>query len=815
MNRGLLCDDSLTESRLAELLKQEKYLRLLLASSPEIMMLLDREGRITYCTDTLLRLLGMSDMGEITGLTYKELYRRVSDDDFVNGAEYRFEGAKTAGKMIASDVMIDFTAGGGVRRYTVRTTPMTDEDGSFDGALVVYYDTTELRNQEAGSSARLMLSATPYACSMWDEDGNILFCNDAALSMFEIKDKDEYLRRFSEMSPEFQPDGSKSLEKMLEYDKLAFETGYQQFEWMHKTASGEALPVETTFVRVPWENGYRLAAFAVDLRQKIAAEKKVHEADERNRELEVQTRAAQVAIESKSRFLASMSHEIRTPMNVIIGMTDLMRTDNLDEGQKEFFSDIKIISRTLLQIINDILDFSKIDAGRMELVPGHFSLVEMYDNICSMSRFQAEEKELEFVSSFSEDIPAVVYGDELRVRQVIVNIVNNAIKYTRKGHVILRIERAFSDGAEYIAFVVEDTGIGIKSENFPRLFDAFQQFDSEINHGIIGTGLGLSITKTIVEMMGGRIDVWSEYGKGTRFNVLLPLPKGDYNKIEREQAENISVADGDVRVLVVDDNSINLKIAAAYLARHGIKADTAESGAAALRRIKDGKYDLIFMDHMMPEMDGLETARRILEMGGEYADTPIIALSANAVSGARETFLEAGMKDFISKPIDPIALNKALVRWLPANKMKAAAGFTDEAEHIEGRVLNREAGIEYSAGSEELYMQLLGDFPKQHGSDPALIKDAIESGDIKTAHRKAHTLKSSAAVLGADGLSKIALKTEKALAEGDIDAAMTELVDLGVSMDAVLCEIGEDIMNGDVPDIVASVCRETAALMQR
>jgi signal transduction histidine kinase/DNA-binding NarL/FixJ family response regulator len=496
--------------------------------------------------------------------------------------------------------------------------------------------------------------------------------------------------------------------------------------------------------------------------------------DEQNQQLIVLTGEVEAASEAKSNFLASMSHEIRTPMNTIIGMSDLIRTDNMDERQKEFFDDIKNMSKSLLQIINDILDFSKIESGRMELSPVHFNLMDLYKNIASLNRFIAEGKGLEFRGGFDADVMRIVYGDDIRIRQIVTNLLSNAIKYTRQGFVNFRVKRIAENGQIYTAFQVEDSGIGVRKENVSRLFDWYEQFDALPNRSISGTGLGLPIAKRFTDMMNGRIDVKSEYGKGSTFTVLLPLAKGDVDKIEQMAAPNTIFAGGSANVLIVDDNAINLKVAVAYLETHNIQADTAESGAEALRKIRTKQYHLIFMDHMMPEMDGLETATRIRAVANEWYHTiPIIALSANAVSGARELFLASGMNDFISKPIEAGELNRMLAKWLSpdmvviqaeVDKPVSAAAKQQAEGGNEEPLIDRAAGIVNAVGSETLYQQLLTDFRFSHNRDIQKIRDAAKAGEYQVAHRIAHTLKSTANLIGAKRLGNAALAMEEVFA---------------------------------------------------
>jgi CheY-like chemotaxis protein/nitrogen-specific signal transduction histidine kinase len=499
-------------------------------------------------------------------------------------------------------------------------------------------------------------------------------------------------------------------------------------------------------------------------------------------------RQAEDASKAKSQFLASMSHEIRTPMNAIIGMSDLMRTDNLDVVQQGYFTDIKKMSKALLQIINDILDFSKIEAGKLELVPVHFNLMELYYNICSMGKFTAMTKELEFRHDFDPQIPEVIYGDEIRIRQVITNVVNNAIKYTQKGHIHFKIQRAHLHGADFIAFIVEDTGIGIKPENFSKLFSTFQQFDTSKNRGIVGTGLGLSITRNLVHMMGGSIDFASEYGVGSVFTLYLPLIEGDPLKTEKTRALERVIAQDDVQVLVVDDNSINLTVALGFLATHNIHPDTAQSGFEAIEKVQAKRYDLVFMDHMMPGMDGTEATRYI--RGSEDAwlkQMPIVALSANAVSGAREIFLESGMNDFISKPIDGTQLNAMLIKWLPKDKIDSMAHESPESalprderfsaladELSQLGAMDITVGLSHVGNDHATYAKILRQFCVELDTYIREIRLFAAEKNWKEYSIRLHAMKGIFANMGVETISKWAYSLEYASKYGNYTKCIEE-----------------------------------------
>jgi signal transduction histidine kinase/response regulator of citrate/malate metabolism/ABC-type amino acid transport substrate-binding protein len=513
---------------------------------------------------------------------------------------------------------------------------------------------------------------------------------------------------------------------------------------------------------------------------------------ERTAELEVQTDRANSASRAKSQFLASMSHEIRTPMNAIIGLSDLMRTDNLDELQIGYFTDIKKMAKSLLHIINDILDFSKIEAGKLELIPVHFNMPGLFDNICSMSQFTAMAKDLDFRHHFDSNIPEVLYGDEIRLRQVITNLVNNAIKYTHTGSVSLDLGREQRGDKDFLIVIVKDTGIGIKKEHFSKLFGVFQQLDSEKNRRIVGTGLGLSITKNLVEMMGGGISFESEYGKGSTFTVTLPLVPGDPEKIERKDATAQVIAVEDVNVLVIDDNSINLTVAKGFLATHNIIPDTAASGREALEMIDEKYYDLVFMDHMMPDMDGIETTKHIRNLEKPwFQKLPIVALSANAVTGAREAFIEAGMNDFISKPIDAKELNLMLLKWLPSGKIttrksevrESNTEFEDLFKEL-GKItdLDMEAGLSHMADNRTVYIQILRQFCKELDRYLDDINTFLAAENWKEYTIKIHAMKGVFANMGVSSLAKWAYDLEFASKNNDYEKCVKQTESLCASM---------------------------------
>ncbi len=388
--------------------------------------------------------------------------------------------------------------------------------------------------------------------------------------------------------------------------------------------------------------------------------------------------AAQDANEAKSRFLANMSHEIRTPINAIMGMNELILRESEEASTIEYAQNIASASESLLGIINDILDLSKIESGKMEVVPANYSLRTLITDCCKMIEGRASAKKLELIIDADKTTPCNLYGDDVRLHQIITNILTNAVKYTHEGSVTLRIRwKSAGDGKKKLLIVsVEDTGIGISDENKEKLFGSFERFDNEKNKGIEGTGLGLAITKQLVELMDGNIGVYSTIGKGSLFYVEIPQEiaalgeLGDININKRTQntvyKEKLVVPDK--RILVVDDVKVNLKVIEGLLKKTQIQIETADGGAKCIEKAYNKKYDVILLDHMMPEIDGEDALKEIKKEGCINHDTPVIVLTAYVMAGARERYIEKGFDDYLSKPVSGEDLEDMLIKYIKKEK---------------------------------------------------------------------------------------------------------------------------------------------------
>lgn len=494
---------------------------------------------------------------------------------------------------------------------------------------------------------------------------------------------------------------------------------------------------------------------------------------------------AEAANMAKSSFLANMSHEIRTPINAILGMNEMILREEKDPAIRGYAGNIQASGNSLLSIVSDVLDISKIESGKLEIIPVDYEVNSLISDCCNMAAGRAKAKELELLVECADNVPMKLCGDETHIRQIIMNLLTNAVKYTEKGTVKLIVSGSFNDGGFVLKVDVSDTGIGIAEENLPQLFTQFQRFDLQRNRNIEGTGLGLSIVKRLCDLMSGTITARSVLGSGSTFTVELPqkvvdsTPCGGVNLNYSAGAEHEyhhSFEAPEAKILAVDDLPVNLLVIANLLKETRIKIDTAGSGRECLDKCSQQKYYLILMDHMMPEMDGVLTFEKLHgDKSSPNFETPVIMLTANTLAGMREQYMDVGFADYVSKPVRGAKLEEAIRRNLPESLIKPASpeipaeavstepsGFAD----ICGAVpeLNVNAALQYCCGSAELLNDLLHDFTENdHFSD---LKAAFEEKRWEDYRRHAHSLKSTSLMIGLTGLSERARASELALKGG-------------------------------------------------
>ena len=534
--------------------------------------------------------------------------------------------------------------------------------------------------------------------------------------------------------------------------------------------------------------------------------------------------SAEASSEAKTSFLANMSHEIRTPINAIIGMDEMIIRESKEAGIIRYANNIRNASKTLLSLINDILDFSKVESGKMEIINSNYQVSSMLNDLVNMIQSRASDKSLELILDIDEQLPCELYGDEVRLRQIITNLLTNAVKYTKEGSVTLKIRvTKLENSIGRLDVAVIDTGIGIRKEDQGKLFDSFQRVDEAKNHNIEGTGLGLALTKYLLEAMGSKLLLESEYGKGSAFyfgleqKIVDDTPIGDYQKMyEKSRQENERYRESfqapDALILVVDDTRMNLEVCKGLLKKTKVQIDVAESGAECLQMCEQKEYHLILLDHKMPHMDGVECLQRIRQQEeGLNTNTTVIALTANAITGAKEYYLKNGFDDYLSKPVQGEKLEQLLCQYLPSELLLSpeeatiASYETVSAEVPEIIGIDEEDALSYAGESQEEYLKNLKLYLEEYDSKRTQIQEAFEKDDWENYQILAHSIKSTSRLIGANDMSLLAKSMEEAAAKrnairirGDHEVFMDQYERLCQRIKVAVANV---VMTSNVPEL--------------
>jgi len=773
------------ESMAFELARANERARVLMEKTPLCVRLWNRNSEMIDCNELAIKLFGFRNKqecleryseldpeyqpdGQLSAVVVKDYIKEV----FETGVcEFQYTYKMPDGSLMPADVIyirVEYENDYALAEY-IRDMREHDKMMNEINKTTSELEIAMSRIVEDEQRMRLMLDAMPFACELIGENYKFIDCNEEALSIVGAESKEEYIEKIIDIIPEYQPCGEKSVVLRDRNFNQAWKDGYARYEWAFQRQGEEPIPVEITMVRLMMKGEVVIATYARDLREQKAIAEEIRRAD-----------IAEERSRAKSEFLATMSHEIRTPMNSIIGFSELaldMTDSKIAPEAKVYIRKIKDSAVWLLQIINDILDISKIESGRIELENEPFDLDEVLMRCQSVILPSIKEKGLELKVNSEPVTGKKLLGDPIRLYQVLINILYNAVKFTDAGTIIFSsIKKSSSDDDTTITFEVKDSGIGMDAEQLAIIFEPFIQADTSTTRKYGGTGLGLTISRDIVELMGGRLTVDSTPGEGSifKFDIIFDT----VNKTTGDADINLSKFHEkpifNAEILVCDDNPVNQELICEHLARVGIKTATVENGLLGVElvreRIDKGEklFDLVFMDIFMPVMDGIEAASKIKSLNKEI---PIVALTANVMINDLENYRKNGMPDCLGKPFTTTDLWSVLLKYL---------------KPVDFGPIQDDAGLN---DDDDLQNKLRFSFAKNNQAKYDEISEAIEKGDLKLAHRLTHTLKGNAGQIRKLGLKKAAEEIETLLNDGDLSVPVMLLTNLKTELELVISDM--------------------------
>jgi len=705
------------------------------------------------------------------------------------------------GLQYSTDLYLDRLKG----HFTVTGAPLRNAAGFTVGSVHICHDITERKRAEAAlmQSERNYRELIEYARTVilrWDVNGEVTYINDFGERCFGFKRFELIGRHLVDAIVPATDSAGKDMRQLIG-DIIRFPADYNEIEYESITRDGRRVWMHWNNTAVFEKDGSLVEILSIgsDVTARKEAEERLHETNyylelavQRSNELAAEAARANVA---KSEFLANMSHEIRTPMNGVIAMAGLLISTPLSDEQRGYATIIRKSGKQLMAIINDILDYSKIEARRMGLEDVPFDLAEILGGVMAMMEAGATQKGLGLACQIDPDVPAFVRGDPVRLRQILLNLTSNAVKFTEVGSVNLRVAlESQYDEQLVLHFSVSDTGIGINPQQRALIFEPFTQADSSTTRRFGGTGLGLSISRQLAELMGGKLTVVSTEGKGSVFSFSARMKKlslteagnlreEDQEQISLPQSAALSRCRAQCKILVVEDNPTNQKVALALLEKAGFGCTLVSSGYEALQRMEDELFDLVLMDCQMPGLDGYETTSLIRSMDVAVLrhDIPIIAMTANALEGDRDKCLEAGMDDYLSKPIEIKRLVAVLEKWLSLEGVAEEGGSpmardgnnpVSQSATLEPPVFNEDDYMNRNLGDRELARDVLNMFVSSTPGYLAALQEQLDKKDQAGVRMQAHTIKGACATVGAELMRVTAQRVEQLAREGELASAV-------------------------------------------